>query len=93
MFVLSLGLWVKTEEKSYIPLFPAQPANVGKTKVMIFHTPGKQIPANINHIYNDNKPTHFNLNKIHQIHQVERYHTNHPNPQCHSDELLGMVPG
>jgi hypothetical protein len=61
--------------------------NVEKTKFLIFHTRGKQIPNNTQLQYDDNEPNETNPNLIRNI---ERYHAGHPNPGCRSYKILGI---
>lgn len=51
--------------------------NVSKTKFLIFHTKGKKVYTNAELKYDDNEPNNHNPDLIHTI---ERFHSNHPNP-------------
>ncbi len=61
--------------------------NINKTKYMIFHMKGRQIfyPPTI--YYNGNKPNQTHSNALISI---ERYHDNHPQPECCSYKPLGI---
>ncbi len=61
--------------------------NVSKTKFIIFHTKGKITDHSIHLTYDDNKP---NENDPSLIHNIERFYTNHLNPQCRAYKILGI---
>jgi hypothetical protein len=62
-------------------------ANVSKTKFIIFHTRGKHVHPNIKLLYNDNDP---NTNSPELIHEIERYHSNHPVHDKRAYKILGI---
>jgi hypothetical protein len=62
--------------------------NIGKTKFIIFHNKGKSTELNGRELlYDDNEP---NAEDPHLIIPLERYHNNHPNPDCRAYKLLGI---
>jgi hypothetical protein len=62
--------------------------NIGKTKFIIFHYKGKNTELNGRDLlYDDNEP---NADDPHIIIPLERYHNNHPNPDCRAYKLLGI---
>jgi hypothetical protein len=61
--------------------------NVGKTKFIIFHIPGKHIDPNLKLHYDDNEPNEYNTNLVYE---VERIHKNRISPENRSYKLLGI---
>jgi hypothetical protein len=62
--------------------------NINKTKYMIFHMKGKKIPNPPTIYYNGNEPNQTHSDAL--ISTLERYHDNHPQPECRSYKLLGI---
>jgi hypothetical protein len=81
--------FVNTEIKKIAGWFRANrmAVNVSKTKFIIFHTKGKIIDNDIHLTYDDNEP---NENNPSLIHNIERFYTNHLNPQCRAYKILGI---
>jgi hypothetical protein len=61
---------------------------INKTKYMIFHMKGKKIPNPPTIYYNGNEPNQTHSEALVSI--LERYHDNHPQPECRSYKLLGI---
>ena len=62
--------------------------NIGKTKYIIFHNKGKDTNMKGQSIlFDDNE---LNLNDPLLITPLERYHDNHPLPECRAYKLLGL---
>jgi hypothetical protein len=55
---------------------------------MIFHMKGKKIQNPPNIYYNGNEPNQTHSDELVTI--LERYHENHPLPECRSYKLLGI---
>jgi hypothetical protein len=62
--------------------------NINKTKYMIFHMKGKKILNPPNIYYNGNEPNQAHSDEL--VSTLERYHENHPQPECRSYKLLGI---
>jgi hypothetical protein len=62
--------------------------NISKTKYIIFHNKGKNVDMNGKDVvYDDNEPQGADP---HLIVPLERYHSNHVNPDCRAYKLLGI---
>ena len=62
--------------------------NINKTKFIIFHNRGKTVDMNgLNVVYDDNEPLGADP---HLVVPLERYHSNHENPDCRAYKLLGI---
>ncbi len=62
--------------------------NINKTKYMIFHMKGKKITNPPVIYYNGNEPNQIHSDALVSV--LERYHENHPQPDCRSYKLLGI---
>ena len=64
--------------------------NTSKTKYIIFHSQGKKIDmSNRSIFFDDNDPSMpYNPNLVTTL---DRIHSNHPDPSCHSYKLLGIL--
>jgi len=62
--------------------------NINKTKYMIFHMKGKKIQNLPTIYYNGNEPNQPHNDSLVSI--LERYHDNHPQPDCRAYKLLGI---
>jgi hypothetical protein len=63
--------------------------NINKTKYMIFRMKGKKLDNPPQIFYNENEQN--NPNDDIPITLLERYHDNHPSPDCRSYKLLGIL--
>jgi hypothetical protein len=63
--------------------------NINKTKYMIFHMKGKKILNPPVIYYNGNEPNQTHSDA--RISILERYHENHPQLECRSYKLLGIL--
>jgi hypothetical protein len=62
--------------------------NISKTKFIIFHNKGKTVDMNgLSVVYDDNEPLGADP---HLVVPLERYHSNHENPDCRAYKLLGI---
>jgi hypothetical protein len=62
--------------------------NIGKTKYIIFHNKGKSVNLDgMDIVYDDNEPLGADP---HLVVPLERYHSNHVNPDCRAYKLLGI---
>ena len=62
--------------------------NINKTKYMVFRMKGKKIDNLPDILYNENEPGRPDDNA--PITVLERFHDNHPSPDCRSYKLLGI---